>query len=402
LYSGDLFSNSTPVIIPKDVAVLPALWAFSSSPSFAQELRKLNPKLSVDNGYVSKIPFDFAHWQRIAAEEYPSGLPQPQTNDPTQWLFKGHPLGSDYPLQVSVARLVGYRWPRQVGVSFRDCGALGPDGLERHADSDGIVPLNAVAGEASAADRLRALFPDAYGSEWSAAKLQELLGDWNSLEEWLRDGFFEEHCRIFHQRPFIWHVWDGRKDGFHALVNYHKLAAPNGEGRKTLEKLIYTYLGRWIERQSDEVKAGKEGADARLTAATHLKTQLEKILKGEKPYDIFVRWKPLYEQPIGWEPDINDGVRLNIRPWLTAKPRESSRRDGCILRVTPRIPYGKDRGSEPHRTKEEFPWFWSWDERSDDFLGGKDFDGARWNDLHYSLVAKKQARELKQTAEAKG
>ena len=140
----------------------------------------------------------------------------------------------------------------------------------------------------------------------------------NSLEDWLRDSFFEEHCQLFHQRPFVWHVWDGRKDGFHALVNYHKLAAPNGEGRKTLEKLIYTTLGDWITRQRADVAAGVEGADGRLAAAEHLKGQLEKILQGEKPYDIFVRWKPLDQQPIGWEPDINDGVRLNIRPWLAA------------------------------------------------------------------------------------
>ena len=43
---------------------------------------------------------------------------------------------------------------------------------------------------------------------------------------------------------------------------------------------------------------------------------LELILEGEAPYDIFVRWKPLEEQPIGWEPDLNDGVRLNIRPFV--------------------------------------------------------------------------------------
>jgi hypothetical protein len=149
------------------------------------------------------------------------------------------------------------------------------------------------------------------------------------------------------------------------------------------------------------VKAGKEGADVRLTAATHLKTELEKILKGEKPYDIFVRWKPLHEQPLGWRPDVNDGVRLNLRPWLIAKVYQSSRRDGCILRITPKVPFGKDRGKEPHRPKEDFPWFWSWDEQTDDYRGGEGFDGARWNDLHYSINTKKQARELKQTAEAK-
>ena len=47
----------------------------------------------------------------------------------------------------------------------------------------------------------------------------------HKLDDWLRNDFFEEHCKLFQQRPFIWHIWDGRKrDGFHALVNYHKLA----------------------------------------------------------------------------------------------------------------------------------------------------------------------------------
>ena len=38
------------------------------------------------------------------------------------------------------------------------------------------------------------------------------------------------------------------------------------------------------------------------------------VIEGEPPYDIFVRWKPLHHQPIGWEPEIDDGVRLNIHP----------------------------------------------------------------------------------------
>ena len=111
-----------------------------------------------------------------------------------------------------------------------------------------------------------ALAGRSYGEEWSAAKLAELLGDNASLESWLRDRFFEEHCELFQQRPFVWHVWDGRKDGFNALVNYHKLAAPNGDGRKTLEKLIYTTLGDWITRQRADVTAGVDGADGRLAA----------------------------------------------------------------------------------------------------------------------------------------
>jgi hypothetical protein len=228
------------------------------------------------------------------------------------------------------------------------------------------------------------LLADAYGTDWSASKLSELLDGCESLEVWLRDRFFEGHCQLFHQRPFIWHVWDGRKDGFHALVNYHKLAAPNGEGRKTLEKLLYTSLGDWIFRQRAEIAAGEEGADARLTAALHLKAEFEKILAGEKPFDIFVRWKPLHEQPLGWEPDLNDGVRPHLRPWLTATlaPHTKPKKGACILRVTPKIAYGKDRGKEPSRDKTDFPWFADSNDRE--------------NDIHLSLDEKRAARERRQ------
>ncbi|WP_202901724.1 Eco57I restriction-modification methylase domain-containing protein [Bryobacter aggregatus] len=389
---GQPHDKITAVLVPRDSSFLPAILAYCESEQYNDDVRKINSKLNAATAALVQVPFDLSSWQEVAARKYPNGIPAPRSDNPTQWLFNGNVRLSGQPLQVAVARLVGYAWPRQTGSAFAKCPELNIDGLQLHADADGIACMNAIAGEASAADRLRALLAHAYGNEWSAAKLQSLLDDKSSLEEWLRDEFFEEHCRVFQHRPFVWHVWDGRKDGFHSFVNYHKLAGPNGEGRKTLEKLIYTYLGRWIDRQSEEVRTGKEGADARLAAALHLKAELEKILAGEKPYDLFNRWKPLNEQPIGWAPDLNDGVRINIRPWLTAKPYQSGRRDGCILRVTPRVNYGKDRGKEPHKPKDDFPWFWSWDGQSDDFLGGKDFDGARWNDLHYSLEAKRDAR----------
>jgi hypothetical protein len=293
-----------------------------------------------------------------------------------------------------------------------------------HADDDGIVCLTPVKGEESAADRLVRLLAAAYGPEWSAGKLASLLAEAGAggvtLNDWLRDRFFEQHCALFHNRPFIWHIWDGRQDGFHALVNYHKLTAEGAErrrgkehspssrssassavnpsGRQTLEKLIYTYLGDWIERQRGEQAREVEGADARVAAAEHLKAELVKILAGEPPYDIFVRWKPLHEQPIGWEPDINDGVRLNIRPFMTARPLGARAKNACILRITPRIKWDKDRGKEPERPREDYPWFWSWDEETADFAGGKKFDGNRWNGLHYTTAFKQAARK-KLTAE---
>jgi hypothetical protein len=401
-YLGEIFNDLSVPIIPHDPEHLPAILAFCSDSEFTERVRTQTQSLQIRVGYFLGVPFDLAHWQQVAAEKYPNGLPKPHSDDPTQWLFNGHPKGAEAPLQVAVARLLGYRWPRQTGSSFPDCPALGPDGLKRHADADGIVVLNAVKGEQAAAARLLALLADAFGAEWSAAKLDGLLAQvgfaGKTLDDWLRDGFFEQHCALFHQRPFVWHIWDGRPDGFHALVNYHRLAAPNGEGRRTLEKLLYSYLGDWIDRQRAEQQAGVEGADARIAAAEHLKTELANILAGEPPYDLFVRWKPLAEQPIGWEPDINDGVRINIRPFMTAKPLGARAKGACILRMTPKIKWDKDRGKEPQRAREDFPWFWGWDpdnkDDQRDFGGrGKEPDGKRWNDLHYTRAFKQAARD---------
>lgn len=395
IFSGELFSNSTPVIIPKSDEYLAAIWAFCSSSHFNEEMRRLNPKVSIDNGYVSKVPFDFDFWHKTALELFPQGLPKPSSGHPTQWLHDGSPATSLEPLHTGLARLVGYRWPRQSGVAFVDCPALGPDSLEKHCDRDGIVCLTALKGEQPAEQRMNALLTDAFGGDWSAAKLAKMLADagyaGRSLDDWLRDGFFAQHCELFQQRPFIWHIWDGRRDGFHALVNYHRLAAPGGEGRRTLEKLIYSYLGDWIDDQRKQQRAGVEGADARLAHGEHLKAELIKILEGEPPYDIFVRWKPLNEQSIGWDPDINDGVRMNIRPFISARPLNARGANASILRATPKIKWEKDRGKEPSREKADFPWFWGWDEATTDFAGGAGFDGNRWNDLHYSRAVKQAA-----------
>jgi len=401
IYQGEIFDNNVAVIVPKKAEYLPALWAYCSSDTFNADVRKLNQKLSVTDDSFVQVPFDCEHWQQVASKEYPCGLPKPHSHDPTQWLFDGHPNGSDHPLQVAAARLLGYRWPRQTGSSFPDCVALGSDALESSVDDDGVVGLSALKGEPPAADRLRAVVSVAYGSEWSPTKLSELVASagssGGSLDGWLRNRFFDQHYDLFHQRPFIWNIWDGLQNGFSALVNYHKLAAPNGEGRRTLEKLIYTYLGDWIDRQRADQKVGVEGADARVAAAEYLKCELEKILAGEPPYDIFVRWKPLSEQPVGWDPDINDGVRINIRPFMFARPLNAGgkkqAKDVCILRVPPKITWGKDRGREPSRAKADYPWFWGWDEKTPDFLGGSVFDGNRWNDLHYSRAVKLAARE---------
>lgn len=378
-YLGDRFDSAVTVIVPHDADHLEPIWRFCRSPLFPESIKHIDNKLSVTTATLLNVPFDLARWKEAGTSNLPTLA---ESSNQTQWLFSGHPAGSENPLQVAVARMMGYRWPRQTGSSFPSCPPLEEDELKDHADSDGIACLSSNVGEAPAADRLRALLAKAYGAHWSAAKLAALLNGSESLELWLRDRFFEEHCEVFRNRPFIWHVWDGRKDGFHALVNYHKLTAPNGEGRKTLEKLIYTSLGDWINRQRSEVTSGADGAEGRLSASLQLQSELEQILRGEPPHDVFVRWKGIHEQAIGWDPDLNDGVRVNIRPWLMAKPYQPSKKDACILRVTPiKLPLGKDRGKEADGNKIDFPWFAETRDRN--------------NDIHLTLDQKRKARERK-------
>ena len=441
LYVGDVFGPTVAPLIPADDRLLPAIWSFCSSTRFCDATRAVNPKINVNPGSFGDVPFNLDHWKRVADERYPNGLPDPYSNDPTQWIFHGDPCRSviwdetakttayalpridGTVLQIAVGRLLGYRWPAELDPDMRlapeqrivadDCRAF-----DEFADNDGIVCLAVARKEATAGDRLRAFLAAAYGDQWSAATERALLDATpskgkppKSLELWLRDRFFREHCQLFHNRPFIWHVWDGRPDGFHALVNYHRLAGRDGVGRRTLESLTFAYLGEWIDRQRTEQSEGAPGADARLAAALDLQDQLDRILTGEPPCDIFVRWRPLHRQAIGWEPNIDDGVRLNIRPFMRAELRKGARAGAGILRWKPNITWKKDRGKEPEelRPREDFPWFWGspgdggLDQRTD-FVAvhEAEFDGNRWNDLHYSGDAKRAARRNHERKESMG
>ena len=408
LYTGEIFDKNVAVVSPTEESHLPAMWCYCSSPEYHEAVRRIDQKLNVTNATLVKVPFDLERWQKVAAEKYPNGLPRPYSDDPTQWIFHGHPCGSVVwdetekrtargplrhdatVLQTAVARLLGYRWPAEEDAAMelaaeqreqaRRCEALLP-----YADADGIVCIPSVRGEPPAEERLRQLAAAAYGDAWNEDALRKLLAASGgaSLDDWLRNRFFEQHCKLFHQRPFVWHVWDGRRrDGFHALLNYHKLAAGEGRGRRLLESLTYSYLGDWIGRQSDGVKRKEEGAEDRLTAALELQQRLAAVLAGEPPCDIFVRWKPLEEQHLGWEPDIDDGVRLNIRPFMAADIPGGKKGAG-ILRVKPNVHWRKDRGKEPPRGQERFPWF----------RRNGEFTGERLNDVHLSIAQKRQARQ---------
>ncbi len=416
-FLGTRFDCTNAVLLPRHEADLEAIHAYLLSDEFRTDIRAVDQALSITESSFTKVPFDAEKWKRIAAERYPHGLPKPYSDDPTQWLFHGHPQPATDPLQVAVARLVGYRWPAEQEAAAAagaaeiqaklassayassassyqnesiEAATTAPQrapmelseaahawiarcaALEAHTDDDGICCLPSVRGEAPAHERLLQLLIASWETvepgSWRPAILDQLLAQADcagkGLEVWLREKFFEQHAKRFHHRPFVWHVWDGLKDGFAALVNYHRLDAKN------LERLIHTYLGAWIGQQEKGVRDGVDGAPTRLAAAQDLKRRLELILEGEPPYDIFVRWKSLAEQPIGWNPDLNDGVRLNIRPFMTAEVLRHNKKPK--LNIT----WDKDRGKDV----ESAPWF-------------KVFGGDRINDHHLTRAEKRAARD---------
>ncbi|HPN70687.1 MAG TPA: N-6 DNA methylase [Saprospiraceae bacterium] len=365
LYLGNVYDQSSSVILPKKKEYLIPLWLFLSDSEYNEQIREIDQSLAVTNDTFTKVPFDLEQWQNVATEKYPNGLPKPYSNDPSQWLFQGHPIKTEKPLQVALARLLGYRWPAESDAEMELADEArelieAVKAFDHLSDEDGIFCIPSVNAEQAGAERLRDYLQQVFAGEWNNQTITQLLqkegAKSTNLEAWLRDEFFVQHCKVFQNRPFIWHIWDGRKDGFSALVNYHKLDKDN------LSKLIYTYLGDWIRMCEAKKKAGDSGAEGLLSAAVKLKEKLEAILEGEAPYDIFVRWKSLEQQPIGWEPDLNDGVRLNIRPFVEAG----------VLRSKFNVKWGVDRGKNPP---------------------GSHWGEIRDNDRHLSLEEKKEARE---------
>ncbi len=363
MYEGYLFDDNVAVIVPKQGNKIESVFSYIKSGEFSKDISVLDSKLGITAGTFGQVGFDKIKWDIVSNQE--TELPKPCSDDPTQWLFHGHPIKTDNPLQVALARVMGYRWPAESDAEMEladDAKQLieAVKAFDNLTDDDGIFCIPSVNAEQAGADRLRSFLQAVFAENWNNNTISDLLAKEGAtsanLEDWLRKEFFTQHCKVFKNRPFIWHIWDGRNDGFSALVNYHKLDKEN------LSKLIYTYLGDWIRMCEAKKRNEESGAEGLLSAALKLKEKLEAILHGEAPFDIFVRWKSIEQQPIGWEPDLNDGVRLNVRPFIEAG----------VLRNKFNVKWGVDRGRNPPNS------FWG---------------EVRDNDKHLSLTGKRESRE---------
>ena len=205
------------------------------------------------------------------------------------------------------------------------------------ADKDGVVPFASLPGEASLIDRvhreLAAVFPvqDVNQVEIEIAnELKRKVKGYKpaaSIGEWLENVYFDSHVALYKKRPVIWHLASSQGStpfAFGAFCHYHKL------DKNRMAKLRSRYLRGAIEAfRRNAAVAGREGRteeriemQARLEEAQALDRKLQAVQEGrhegpeggDRDYRILTPWKSAEERPTGWDPDIDDGVKVNIAP----------------------------------------------------------------------------------------
>jgi hypothetical protein len=197
------------------------------------------------------------------------------------------------------------------------------------SDGDGVVPFVSMVGEPSLLERvlgeLHSFFPDRDIGRVEIEIVNELNKSvkgyqrTRSLAEWLENAFFKYHSALYKGRPILWHIASSQgisRFAFGALVHYHKF------NRDRMAKLRSQYLREAIETfRREAALADKEGRgddrvewQARLEEAQQLDGRLQGIQEGAGDFAIQTPWKTLAERPLGWSPDIDDGVKVNIEP----------------------------------------------------------------------------------------
>ena len=205
------------------------------------------------------------------------------------------------------------------------------------ADDDGVVPFAPMAGETSLLDRvhqaLAVLFPAQDVNQVEVEIANELKRKVKGYKpaagigEWLENVYFDYHVALYKKRPVIWHVASrqgGAPFAFGVLCHYHRFDA------NRIAKLRSGYLRDATETfRREAALAGREGRagdrieqQARLEEAESLDRQLQAVQEGrrdgpeggERDYRILTPWKSADERPTGWDPDVDDGVKVNIAP----------------------------------------------------------------------------------------
>ena len=221
---------------------------------------------------------------------------------------------------LTTLRLLGYRWPEQDAYE----SAHDPVLDSTLVDDDGIIPLVRCGDHPTAVDLVQSYLERHFGAgglDQSEQEFRQWVGC--DIGEWLRRDFFRGHLQQFKQRPIAWHLVSPDRT-FQAFVLYHKLS------RATLQRLRGPqYAGGLITRLKGEQERARQRSDGAEVNRLQLQIEdveefcerIEKIERGDElKYRIRCRWKDEEKdgRPGPYAPDIDDGVKVNIRPFQEA------------------------------------------------------------------------------------
>jgi hypothetical protein len=254
----------------------------------------------------------------------------------------------DY-VSILVLLLLGHRWPRDIE---------GGEAPPRWADYNGVIPLPDGVGEARLLARIRDRLAEDFGGDRVGTierEFEEIVG--HPLSGWLGSEFFSRHISQFRKRPIALQIVSsggnnksrrGRgarrsTPAFSCLVYYHRLDAdllPKlrtqyvGPSRTSLQTELGS-LEKLRERSADQ-DARRLELEEKLEELKAFDARLEQVivegfaspaldeLVAKEPLDKWTSrdrrapapgtWDAFLAQERRYDPDLNDGVRVNIAP----------------------------------------------------------------------------------------
>ena len=228
-------------------------------------------------------------------------------------------------ISYAVGLLLGRFSPgRQDALGHSDFQDEVNESLAALVDLDGVATLEADHPDDLAAKVERAL--EIIFSEDETPRLLEaagVAGSVNGLRRYLARDFFKEHVRVYRKRPVYWLLQSPGKT--YSLYLFHERITPD-----TLHLLRGNrYLGGRINAASDriselsqKVSSAPQGTEKKRLAKeldsleTHL-TDLEAFSRNLA--DVTSR-KDSEGATVGWRPELDDGVLLNLAPLHTLMP----------------------------------------------------------------------------------
>jgi hypothetical protein len=197
-------------------------------------------------------------------------------------------------------------------------------------DDDGIVPIVKCSNDPPIEERVLAELGKIVGTERLhefegevASELRKRVAGYkrtDSISDWLTNAYFEHHVRLYKSRPIYWHLASSQQadPAFGVVVRYHRF------GKDALRKLRGSFVRGCVDRLEREL--GHARKENRADDAVEFQQKIDEVRAFDKKlqaleegeFPIRVPWKDAEAQPKGWEPDIDDGVKVNILPLQTA------------------------------------------------------------------------------------